>query len=63
MTSARKAGRRSLLQLFGWPLLIALFSLFGLVAALTGDGLRDCLSWAGLAVPVAVACWAWRQRH
>jgi len=34
------------------PIAIALTSLAGLLAALTGDGWRDALGWAGLAVPV-----------
>jgi len=45
------------------PLLIAAASIVGLVAALTGDGWRDALSWAGLAVPVAATAWAMRVRR
>lgn len=44
------------------PALLALLSLFGLVAALLADGLWDLLSWMALGVPVAVCAWyAWRR--
>ncbi len=43
------------------PLLIAAASLIGLVSALTGDGLRDILSWAMLSVPPAATLWAMRR--
>lgn len=38
--------------IFAVPLVIAVLSSVALVLALTGDGWRDGLSWAGLAVPV-----------
>lgn len=59
--SGRKRG--GLRHTFGAPLLIALFSLVGLVSALLGDGLRDWISWAGLAVPVVVIIWALKARR
>lgn len=49
--------------IFALPLLIAVLSLVGLVAALTGDGWRDAASWAALAVPVAAVAWAMRARR
>lgn len=54
--------RRSLWQVFAVPLAIAVISLVGLVSALTGDGLRNWLSWAALGVPVFMACRAWNRR-
>ncbi len=45
------------------PMLIAALSLIGLVSALTGDGMRDVLSWLTLGVPVAVVGWAMRARR
>lgn len=47
-------------HVFAIPLLIAVTSLTGLIAALLGDGLYDWLSWLGLglavlAVVIAVA--------
>ena len=48
-----------------WPLpiAIALLSVIGLVAALTGDGWRDALSWLALGVPVAAVGWAMHARR
>lgn len=43
---------------FGIPTIIALVSVIGLIAALTGDGWRDMVSWIGLALPVAAVSWA-----
>lgn len=42
---------------------IALVSVIGLLSALTGDGLRDLVSWITLSVPVVVLLWAWRARR
>ncbi|MEG6509500.1 hypothetical protein V6C03_11015 [Methyloligella sp. 2.7D] len=43
------------------PLLIAVVSAIGLTSALLGDDIWDVLSWATLAVPVAVIAWmVWR---
>ncbi|WP_136161238.1 hypothetical protein [Sphingomonas flavalba] len=50
--------RQSKRAIFAVPTVIAAVSLFGLVAALTGDGLRDMASWVGLAVPAAAVAWA-----
>lgn len=52
MTEARHTSRRSLRAIFLWPLVVALVSLIGLIAALVGDGAWDALSWLTLAVPV-----------
>lgn len=49
--------------IFAAPLAIGVLSVVGLVAALTGDGGRDALSWATLAVPVAAVGWAMRARR
>lgn len=43
--------------IFRVPLLLALLSLVGLLAALLGDGPWDAVSWVGLGVPVAVIVW------
>lgn len=40
--------------IFRWPLLIAVLTAVGLLAALVGDDGWDALSWALLAVPVAL---------
>lgn len=51
------AGNR-LWKIFRLPLAIGLVSLVGLIAALTGDGWLDVLSWLTLAVPPLVVLWA-----
>ena len=43
---------------FAIPTLIALATVFGLVAALTGGGWRDAAAWIALAIPVAAVGWA-----
>lgn len=54
----RRPARQSLSAVFAAPLAIALASAVALVSALTGDGWRDAVSWAGLSVPVLVTGWA-----
>ena len=48
---------------FAIPTVIALLSLIGLVAALTGDGWRDAIAWVGLAIPLLAIGWAFRARR
>ena len=59
----RRGGRRSLGAVFAMPAAIAATSLFGLIIALTGDGLRDLLAWATLAIPIAAFAWAHARRR
>ena len=59
----QRRGPQTLRQIFALPTAIALLSIIGLVSALTGDGMRDMISWATLAVPVAAIAWAWRHRR
>ena len=54
---------KSLWVIFAVPLALAAASVVGLVAALTGDGWRDWISWLALALPVAAFLWAWRYRR
>ena len=61
--SPRKQGGQSLRAIFAVPLAIAVLSSVGLVAALTGDGWRDAISWIGLAAPVLIVGWAMRARR
>ncbi len=49
---ARRPAHRSLREIFAAPLVIAVLSTIGLVAALVGDGVWDVASWATLGVPV-----------
>lgn len=55
--------RQSLSRVFAIPIVIAVLSIIGLVSALTGDGVRDIISWLTLAVPIAAAGWAYHHRH
>lgn len=48
---------------FALPTLIAVTSLIGLVAALTGDGWRDAVAWITLAFPIAAVLWAMRSKR
>jgi hypothetical protein len=48
------AARRSLSRIFTAPAIIALIVAGGLVSALLGDGVWDGISWAALAIPLAV---------
>ena len=49
-------------RIFAVPVLIALTSLIGLIAALLGDGVLDVVSWVGLAVPLVIIGWAMKRR-
>lgn len=51
------SGRRSMLEVWRVPLVLALVSGGGLLFALLGDGLADAVSWVALTVPVAVSGW------
>jgi hypothetical protein len=44
--------RRTIGQIFGIPLLIALLSAIGLVSALMGNGIWDSISWITLLIPI-----------
>ena len=48
----------TLAAVFAIPAGIAALSLFGLVAALIGDGVWDAVGWTTLGVCVAVLAWA-----
>lgn len=54
---------QSLWAIFAIPLVIGITSSVALVAALTGDGWRDALSWAGLALPLLIVAWAIKARR
>ena len=54
---------RSLTQIFGAPLVIAVVSTVGLISALVGDGWWDAVSWAGLGLPVLLyLLFIWRRQ-
>ena len=49
--------------LWGAPILLAVLSVIGLLAALIGDGVYDAVSWIGLGLPVAVSLWYGLRRR
>ena len=49
--------KRSFLQLWGWPIAIAVSTLAGVIAGLVGDGGWDILAAVALGVPVLAAAW------
>ncbi|MEO5735862.1 MAG: hypothetical protein ABIQ82_00195 [Variovorax sp.] len=50
--------RHAFARLWGWPILLGLLTLVGLVSALFSDGgFGDVLAWLTLCVPVAVGGW------
>lgn len=55
--------RQSLWRIFAAPAALAAISILGLVSALTGDGIRNAVSWIALAIPVIAVIWAMRYRR
>ena len=51
------------MKVWGLPLILVLLSLVGLLSALLGNGVWDVLSWATLAVPLAVVGWLGIRRR
>ena len=54
---------RLLRATFALPVIIALASLVGLVAALTGDGPGDVIAWLTLSLPLIAIVWARARRR
>jgi len=49
----------SLSRIYGWPLVLQVLTLIGLVAALVGDGIWDAVSWVALTpLPLVIARFA-----
>lgn len=62
MTSVGPGVRRKTIgQVFGIPLLMALLSAIGLVSALVGDGIWDSVSWVVLLFPILLCGYCLRQ--
>lgn len=61
-TTARRRQRAGLARVFAVPALLLLASVAGLVIGLTGDGLRDGLSWTLLFAPILAAVFAFAKR-
>ncbi len=50
---------KTLRQVFAMPLLLAAFTLIGLLSALLGDGIWDFISWLTLGFLIAVVAYHW----
>lgn len=48
-------------KVWGMPVIIGVFSGIGLLSALTGDDIRDVISWLALGFPVLVSFWFLRR--
>lgn len=45
-------------RLWGWPIVLGLLTIVGLVSALFSDGgFGDALAWVALGIPLAVGIW------
>lgn len=45
------------IRVWAAPITLSLVTTVGLIAALLADGIGDAVSWAALAIPMAVCCW------
>ncbi|MGH8614832.1 MAG: hypothetical protein ACREYF_23095 [Gammaproteobacteria bacterium] len=45
------------IRIWAAPITLGLVTSAGLIVALLADGVGDAVSWAALAIPVAVCCW------
>lgn len=51
-------------QVWGWPIFLAVICAIGLVAALLGDSLlTSALSWIGLGLPLLIIVYCWPMRR
>lgn len=62
MKHETKRERQTADEIFRWPLLLGVLTLLGLASALFGDDGWDALSWAALAIPLAVLGWKASRR-
>jgi hypothetical protein len=58
-----KAGRLGLKAIFAIPAIVAVLTLFGLVAALIGDGAWDAVGWVTIGVSPIGLAWALLARR
>jgi hypothetical protein len=47
------------INIWGWPLLLAALTAFGLLSALLGTGIWHWLSWAAIAFPLIMITYHW----
>lgn len=62
MITSHRVPRQSLFRIFRWPIILAVLSIAGLWLGLTGDGWRDGLAAALLALPGVTFLSRWAQR-
>lgn len=56
--------RYGLSQIWRWPVVLAVLTVFGLLSALLGQGgVWWVLSWIALAIPLLVIAAAWQKRR
>lgn len=56
--------RYGLSQIWRWPVVLAVLTVFGLLSALLGQGgVWWVLSWIALAIPLLVIVAAWQKRR
>jgi hypothetical protein len=63
VSTAQDLRPRGATRVFAIPIVLALLSTIGLIAALLGDGFWDALSWLALGVPIAAIGFAWSRRR
>jgi hypothetical protein len=54
MSESRRA---TLLSLWGWPVVLGLLTLSGLLSALASDDVGDVWSWIALGAPIVTMVW------
>ena len=47
-------------HIWGWPIILAFLTVFGLLSALLGTGIWHWLSWAALSVPLILIGYYWQ---
>jgi hypothetical protein len=47
------------INIWGWPIVLALLTAFGLLSALLGTGIWHWLSWAAIAIPLIMIAYYW----
>jgi hypothetical protein len=47
------------INIWAWPIVLALLTAFGLLAALLGSGIWHCLAWAAMAIPLLMIAYYW----
>ncbi|WP_162241163.1 hypothetical protein [Methylophilus sp. Leaf414] len=45
--------------IWGWPMLLAILTAFGLLSALLGTGIWHWLSWVAIAIPLLMIGYYW----